>query len=395
MALRFRKSFKLAPGVRLNVSKSGMSWSLGPRGASVSIGKRGAYFNASIPGTGLSARVPLGQTSPRPQQQLPPSTPVTVTMTVQVGEDGVVRYVDANGNPVSDTLIVQAKRQQGDVIRALLQRKCDEVNAQISALGELHVDTPRPTAPRPFEPLAYEARRPIPPIPVRMGMLDRLIPSRRRAAEEKGAQQEANFQQAVLAHDREVAAHAKRNADARMEYSAALAGNPGPMEVLLERRLSEIVWPKETLVAIEIANDGASLMLDVDLPEVEDMPTMRATLPARGWELSLRAAGEVATRKLYQQHIHAVAFRLIGETFAALPTIGSVVLSGYSQRVNAATGHTNDEYLYSLRVNRDEWRALNFDALHQIDVVEALGRFELRRNMTVTGIFRAISPLNL
>ncbi|MFN3790142.1 DUF4236 domain-containing protein [Massilia sp.] len=29
MGLRFRKSFKLAPGVRLNVGSSGMSWSLG------------------------------------------------------------------------------------------------------------------------------------------------------------------------------------------------------------------------------------------------------------------------------------------------------------------------------------------------------------------------------
>jgi hypothetical protein len=36
MGLRFRKSFKLPPGVRLNVGSGGMSWSLGPRGASVS-----------------------------------------------------------------------------------------------------------------------------------------------------------------------------------------------------------------------------------------------------------------------------------------------------------------------------------------------------------------------
>jgi hypothetical protein len=52
MGLRFRKSFKLAPGVRLNVGRGGMSWSLGPRGVSVSIGKRGTYLNASPPAPG-------------------------------------------------------------------------------------------------------------------------------------------------------------------------------------------------------------------------------------------------------------------------------------------------------------------------------------------------------
>jgi len=51
MALRFRKSVKLAPGIRMNFSGGGVSWSLGPRGASIGIGKRGAYLNAGIPGT--------------------------------------------------------------------------------------------------------------------------------------------------------------------------------------------------------------------------------------------------------------------------------------------------------------------------------------------------------
>ena len=41
MGFRFRKSVKLAPGVRMNFSKSGASWTLGGKGASVGIGKRG------------------------------------------------------------------------------------------------------------------------------------------------------------------------------------------------------------------------------------------------------------------------------------------------------------------------------------------------------------------
>ncbi|RDI75342.1 Protein of unknown function (DUF4236) [Gaiella occulta] len=41
MAFGFRKSFKVAPGLRLNVSKRGPSLSAGPRGAKVSVNARG------------------------------------------------------------------------------------------------------------------------------------------------------------------------------------------------------------------------------------------------------------------------------------------------------------------------------------------------------------------
>jgi hypothetical protein len=60
MGFRFRKSVKILPGVRVNVSGSGVSTTIGGRGASVSIGTRGSYLNAGIPGTGLSYRERIG-----------------------------------------------------------------------------------------------------------------------------------------------------------------------------------------------------------------------------------------------------------------------------------------------------------------------------------------------
>lgn len=55
MAIRFRKSFKVAPGVRVNVSKSGMSTSIGRKGLTTNLSKKGTRLTAGIPGTGLSA----------------------------------------------------------------------------------------------------------------------------------------------------------------------------------------------------------------------------------------------------------------------------------------------------------------------------------------------------
>ncbi|GAB4349777.1 MAG: hypothetical protein Kow0099_33010 [Candidatus Abyssubacteria bacterium] len=53
MAFRFWRRVKIAPGVTLNLSKSGGSLSFGPRGAKVTVGPRGPRVTAGIPGTGL------------------------------------------------------------------------------------------------------------------------------------------------------------------------------------------------------------------------------------------------------------------------------------------------------------------------------------------------------
>lgn len=60
MAFKFRKRIKIAPGVTVNVSKSGISGTVGAPGASVNIGKKGAYLNTGIPGTGIYDRQKIG-----------------------------------------------------------------------------------------------------------------------------------------------------------------------------------------------------------------------------------------------------------------------------------------------------------------------------------------------
>lgn len=70
--MRFQKRIKIAPGVKLNLSKSGVSTTVGARGASVNIGKNGAHVNTGIPGTGISHRQKIGaaakkEIAPKPE----------------------------------------------------------------------------------------------------------------------------------------------------------------------------------------------------------------------------------------------------------------------------------------------------------------------------------------
>lgn len=59
MAWQYRKRIKIIPGVHLNLSRSGISTSIGVRGASVTLGKNGSYLNTGIPGTGIYQRQKL------------------------------------------------------------------------------------------------------------------------------------------------------------------------------------------------------------------------------------------------------------------------------------------------------------------------------------------------
>lgn len=60
MGFRFRKSVKILPGVKVNISKKGVSSvSVGKRGANVNIGKNGTHANIGLKGTGLSYRAKI------------------------------------------------------------------------------------------------------------------------------------------------------------------------------------------------------------------------------------------------------------------------------------------------------------------------------------------------
>lgn len=78
--------------------------------------------------------------------------------------------------------------------------------------------------------------------------------------------------------------------------------------------------------------------------------------------------------------------------FAALPTIEKAVVSGFTQDIAPATGAEVEQYLYSAQVTRQQWQTIDFRRLEHVDPVAAMETFELRRDMSKTGIFNAVAP---
>lgn len=54
MGFRFRRTVKIAPGIRLNFGKKSISTSIGVRGAQITKGTHGTRVTVGLPGTGVS-----------------------------------------------------------------------------------------------------------------------------------------------------------------------------------------------------------------------------------------------------------------------------------------------------------------------------------------------------
>ena len=53
MPLRFRRTMKVAPGMRLNLTKTGVSARIGTRGVGITTGTSGTTVSAGLPGSGV------------------------------------------------------------------------------------------------------------------------------------------------------------------------------------------------------------------------------------------------------------------------------------------------------------------------------------------------------
>lgn len=393
MSLRFQRRIKIAPGVRLNMSLGGLSVTTGIKGASLTFSKRGVHANLGLPGSGLHYRTRLsGLPGLSTSQRRALSDDAGVQL--DLDETGRLLLLDEVGDALSESRARKVRKDQRALVDGWLVARRDALNADRERALALHLDTPSPDAPiqtvqlpavvpaappTPYKPSTWEA--------LMAGsvqwMKDR-IDYRRRESDQALADWEA----ARVAY-----AEAERRA-ARVQAIAAArtAADPDALADKLGALLAGIPWPRETEVAL--AFKGSVLLLDVDLPEIEDMPHQEARLSKRPIGVRLEDRSDRAQRVDYMRHVHAVGFRLIGEAFLANLHITHVVLSAATQRADPATGQETDTYLYSVRVPRESWAAIDFGNLDAVDPAAALARFEIRREMSKTGIFKPIEPFD-
>lgn len=429
MGFRFRKSFKIAPGIRVNLGKKGLSSvSIGPRGASMSIGSQGKHANIGIPGTGLSFRHKIDSKSNsreeqrllRAQEKLEKAErrqEALSKVSLKLNENGSINILNAFNDPLSRADMKLMWEQQGDTILEWLDNEAEQINGDVELLENIYYDTPSPNSS--VEYSAKEYYLPVPEKPIipnkpekielpSLGFFASFFKSKKDAYQQKIEDLEKQHQQHLkkweaIKKDKDTKylqelEHwqiEKQEYEAKEKYFEEnffelLKTDTQFMEYFLEEVLHSLEWPRETIVSYDLDNDGTVIWIDVDLPEIEDLPQKIANIAATGRKLNIKNKAKKQLQLEYAKHIHGIAFRLIGSGFATLPKSTTIIISGYSQRLDPATGKINDDYLFSYKVDRTSFERIDFNALEQVDPIEALDVFEHRKKMTATGIFKPI-----
>jgi len=95
MGWRFRKSFTIIPGVRLNLSKSGLSASVGGAPFTINAGNKGLMLTGSVPGTGISYRQHFSGKQLQSRIFTPSSSPSSPALIPNQSPDQEIRSVGA------------------------------------------------------------------------------------------------------------------------------------------------------------------------------------------------------------------------------------------------------------------------------------------------------------
>jgi len=146
MGLRFRKSIKLLPGVRLNVGLKSASISLGGRGVTYNLGSKGSRVTVGIPGSGLSYSTSVPHQNPVAllSNAVPPKRKFSLTPIVLIAFAMGILYVlvfSATRTPVTGTPANIAIPIQADLTGSISQSDL-AINAVVD--GAIPLPKPRP-----------------------------------------------------------------------------------------------------------------------------------------------------------------------------------------------------------------------------------------------------------
>ena len=422
----------------MNVGLRGGSVSVGGRGASINMSSRGVYANTGIPGTGLSYRTKLSgsggnSSSPRRYQQRiereKQMAEVLRTFRAKLDEKGNLQLFDESGELIKGKLKTHVWTEKKELLENFLQKKMEAINEDSEDLIRIHEETPSPDDTLEYELLEFDQQKPLlplkPNLPTKpifkeiapLSFFGKIFKQEAKYLAKKEAHLN-NFNESLQDWEKRVhyieTEHAQKmesyntqlskweidkvdfdnqQRNNQKQFSELLKSDKAFMENVLDERFSSLSWPRETLISYNI-NGDFSVDMDIDLPEIEDLPQKQASLASSGKKLNIKDKPQATLRMEYATHIHGIALKIIGTVFSTLPACDKVTLSGYSQRLNTATGSIEDEYLYSVRVTRKKFEKINFSALEKVNPIDALESFEIIKKMTKTGVFKAIEPFS-
>jgi hypothetical protein len=427
--MRFRRSIRIAKGFRINVSKSGLSASVGVPGASLTFGRRGTYLNTGIPGTGIYDRKRIGgspASSGRARSSSGEPQTVVLRIKVELDESGNPEILGDDDRPITDEFLIR-KIKRSDEFKAkvseLREQRREEIvrhtenfvriyrnTPELIREGEIEEEleelTPDEYTPREFNvpppdpeairaELEAEAKRTVHSLlfwklgAMRQAYVDERLPRHHVSEVAHWEAEKAKFKheegEVKKRHDSEfLAAYDQR----KRQLDDALAGTQSFVESEIEQLFGEIALPVDFSIQYQYTKADGKVDLDLDLPEIEDVPAEKAETLASG-KLSIKKKTRKEIQEDYARCVLGLAFFFSGNVFNLSPAIHLITVAGYTQRTNPRTGHIEDQYVYSIRFDREIFGRLN---VSEIDPLEAVSTFDHRVSLTKTLQMKTIQP---
>lgn len=362
MGLNFRKSFKIAPGIRMNVGKRGVGVSFGGRGLRYTIHSSGRRTTTvGIPGSGLS----YSTTSSSKKYKTAAYQKRNELARMQKEQEKLQKQEYAR-------LQVELYQNKLDRIRQVHQ-ECDD---PIDWKEVYH-------RPAPFEkgqdgPNTKAARQRL--ASWQPGIMDRLFHKVEAKQHELSEEVEkAKAEDAALLsswdHMHIVAENMlKRDIDTYFEVLEEFA----PLDDLVE-------FGSE----FEFGTDNPNIMhISFDVNAEKVLPKKALTLTKTG-KLSEKALTKTAYYDLYQDYVASCALRIARDLFALLP-VYYVFVHAFEEVLNTATGYMEKWAILSVKYDRPMLNRLNFDSL---DPSDALTNFPHKMKFKKTAGFQDIGEV--
>ncbi len=432
MGIRFHRSIKIAKGLRLNISKKGLGVSAGPRGAKISAGPSGVYSNIGIPGSGLYARNKISgiskHTNSSNQNSGSSSATNSKSYDVQISIDDKtgkeeIKVFD-NGVEVYDKSLLR-KIRLDSTFKERLQKLREQTDVIVKGKTNILVDIHKHSQSIPnWEELKKESKSKKPekyikavfniPKPSKNDVYKKLEVEaknnvkaffwRKRKIEEyinqkidkslgdeinKWQLEKDNFE--LKEKEAELAFNNKQLSEFdewMNEFNLLFNPSVEYLSNKLEKHLSEIEIPVDFSVSFDILEDGKTIYLDIDLPEIEDYPQKKSNILASG-KLSIRNKAIKEKKFEYKRSVSGLSIYFASIAFSLSPIVEEVVVSGYTQRVNKATGNTEDEYVYSVKYDSKGFNNLNIE---KVEPELTLQSFQHRIKTTQQHDLRKIEP---
>jgi hypothetical protein len=366
MGLRFRKSLKIAPGVRLNVGTKGMGLSVGGKGFRYSINTSGRRTTSiGIPGSGLSYSTLSGGSRRKYNSSSYQKRSQLAKLEREIQKANALKRAQHE---------VEVFQNKIDVIKSI-HKECDDFvdwhdisqtpsPFQEGEKGKNELDAIRKY--NDFKPNFFQRLFKLEP-KIREKLNHQISIAKNQDAEEYKQWKDMNdISKKVLEGD--------------VDTYLAVIDEMSPLDDLLEFGSGFEFFAEEP--------EYIEVDFDVHIDQV--IPNEEKRLTSTG-KLSTKQMSKTNYYDLAQDYVCSCVIRIARDMFAILP-LQTIYIHAFDDILDTSTGHINRKCILSVKMTRSQLNQLNFDL---IDCSDAISNFEHHMKFRKTKGFDVVEKLEI